>query len=337
LLKLAERDGARLLQASTSEVYGDPLVHPQPESYWGNVNCTGPRACYDEGKRAAEALCFDFERTGRAEVRVARIFNTYGPRLSAHDGRVVSNLVSQALAGEDITVFGDGSQTRSFCYVADLVDGLVKLMEREGVARRSGEPGQSHRADDLRTGRPGAGPDRILVPGQLSPPAGGRPQAAQARHLPRHRAAGLVADHFAGERAAQDHRLVRRPAPAGRARTRAWKTGSAPEGVAMAPRKIGVLTFHRCINYGSYWQARCLVEGLRAAGHDAVLLDHVSERVNRAEWRCALSPSCRRRPRAADRRLYRAKVDRFVEAFAGCRCPRRSTWTSRRAWTPATW
>jgi UDP-glucuronate decarboxylase len=132
LLKLAERDGARLLQASTSEVYGDPLAHPQPESYWGNVNCTGPRACYDEGKRAAEALCFDFERTGRAQVRVARIFNTYGPRLSAHDGRVVSNLVSQALAGEDITVFGDGSQTRSFCYVADLVEGLVKLMERAG-------------------------------------------------------------------------------------------------------------------------------------------------------------------------------------------------------------
>jgi UDP-glucuronate decarboxylase len=131
LLKLAERDGARLLQASTSEVYGDPLVHPQPESYWGNVNCTGPRACYDEGKRAAEALCFDFERMGRAQVRVARIFNTYGPRLSAHDGRVVSNLVSQALAGEDITVFGDGTQTRSFCYVADLVEGLVKLMERE--------------------------------------------------------------------------------------------------------------------------------------------------------------------------------------------------------------
>jgi UDP-glucuronate decarboxylase len=129
LLKLAERDGGRLLQASTSEVYGDPVAHPQPESYWGNVNCTGPRACYDEGKRAAEALCFDFERLGRAEVRVARIFNTYGPRLSAHDGRVVSNLVSQALAGEDITVFGDGSQTRSFCYVADLVDGLVRLME----------------------------------------------------------------------------------------------------------------------------------------------------------------------------------------------------------------
>lgn len=129
LLRLAERDGARLLQASTSEVYGDPIAHPQVESDWGNVNCTGPRACYDEGKRAAEALCFDFERLGRADVRVARIFNTYGPRLSAQDGRVVSNLVSQALAGEDITVFGDGRQTRSFCFVADLVDGLIRLME----------------------------------------------------------------------------------------------------------------------------------------------------------------------------------------------------------------
>ncbi|HYE42167.1 MAG TPA: NAD-dependent epimerase/dehydratase family protein, partial [Caulobacteraceae bacterium] len=131
LLRLAERTGARLLMASTSEIYGDPEAHPQSESYWGNVNCTGPRACYDEGKRAAETLCFDFERTNRAEVRVARIFNTYGPRLSPDDGRVVSNVVSQALAGEDITIYGDGSQTRSFCYVADLVDGLVRLMEHD--------------------------------------------------------------------------------------------------------------------------------------------------------------------------------------------------------------
>lgn len=132
LLRLAEATGARLLLSSTSEVYGDPDFHPQPETYRGNVNCTGPRACYDEGKRAAEALCFDYDRLGRADVRVARIFNTYGPRLRASDGRVVSNLIVQALAGEDITVFGDGSQTRSFCYVSDLVDGLVRLMEHEG-------------------------------------------------------------------------------------------------------------------------------------------------------------------------------------------------------------
>jgi len=132
LLGLAEATGARLLLASTSEVYGDPDVHPQRESYWGNVNPIGPRACYDEGKRAAETLAFDFERAARAEVRVARIFNTYGPRMRADDGRVVSNVVCQALAGDDITVYGNGRQTRSFCYVRDLVDGLMRLMHHDG-------------------------------------------------------------------------------------------------------------------------------------------------------------------------------------------------------------
>jgi len=131
LLKLAHTCGARFLLTSTSEIYGDPDVHPQVESYRGNVSCTGPRACYDEGKRAAETLCFDYDRLGRGVVRVARIFNTYGPRLSAQDGRVVSNIVSQALAGDDITVFGDGSQTRSFCYVGDTIEGLMKLMAYE--------------------------------------------------------------------------------------------------------------------------------------------------------------------------------------------------------------
>ncbi len=129
LLELAERCGARFLQASTSEVYGDPDLHPQEEAYTGSVNCTGPRACYDEGKRAAEAMCFDFLRSGRADIRVARIFNTYGPRMHPHDGRVVSNLIVQALKGEPLTIYGDGSQTRSFCYVADLIDGLCRLME----------------------------------------------------------------------------------------------------------------------------------------------------------------------------------------------------------------
>jgi UDP-glucuronate decarboxylase len=131
LLRLAEATGARFLQASTSEIYGDPEVHPQGEDYWGHVNATGPRACYDEGKRAAETLAFDFARAGRATVRVARIFNTYGPRMRADDGRVVSNVITQALAGEDITIYGDGSQTRSFCYVDDMVDGLVRLMACE--------------------------------------------------------------------------------------------------------------------------------------------------------------------------------------------------------------
>lgn len=131
LLRLAEQAGARFLLTSTSEVYGDPEIHPQREDYRGFVNCTGPRACYDEGKRAAEAMTFDFARTGRADVRVARIFNTYGPQMHPDDGRVVSNLICQALSGRPITIYGDGTQTRSFCYVSDLVDGLMRLMESE--------------------------------------------------------------------------------------------------------------------------------------------------------------------------------------------------------------
>jgi UDP-glucuronate decarboxylase len=135
LLQLAERAGAGFLQASTSEVYGDPEVHPQAETYWGNVNPTGPRACYDEGKRAAETLAFDYARAGRARVRVARIFNTYGPRMRPDDGRIVSNAVTQALAGDPITIYGDGSQTRSFCYVDDLVEGLRRLQALEAPPR----------------------------------------------------------------------------------------------------------------------------------------------------------------------------------------------------------
>jgi UDP-glucuronate decarboxylase len=127
LLDLAQEKGARFLLSSTSEVYGDPHVHPQPETYWGNVNPTGPRACYDEGKRCAETLSFDFDRAGRGEVRVARIFNTYGPRMRPDDGRVVSNFIVQALKGSDITIYGDGSQTRSFCYVDDLIDGFLRF------------------------------------------------------------------------------------------------------------------------------------------------------------------------------------------------------------------
>ncbi|HEX2763398.1 MAG TPA: UDP-glucuronic acid decarboxylase family protein [Allosphingosinicella sp.] len=131
LLRLAEEQGARFLLTSTSEVYGDPEVHPQPETYRGASSCTGPRACYDEGKRAAEALTFDYARHGRVEVRVARLFNTYGPRMRADDGRVVSNVLAQALSGEDITVYGDGTQTRSFCYVDDVVEGLIRLMRSD--------------------------------------------------------------------------------------------------------------------------------------------------------------------------------------------------------------
>ena len=128
MLELARRTGAKVFQASTSEVYGDPSVHPQPEEYWGNVNTIGIRSCYDEGKRAAETLFFDYQRTYKLNIKVVRIFNTYGPRMTADDGRVVSNFIVQALRGQDLTIYGDGSQTRSFCYADDLVAGFMALM-----------------------------------------------------------------------------------------------------------------------------------------------------------------------------------------------------------------
>lgn len=128
MLGLAKRTKARLLQASTSEVYGDPVQHPQSEDYWGNVNPIGIRSCYDEGKRCAESLCFDYHRIHGVEVKVIRIFNTYGPRMAENDGRVVSNFVVQALKGEDLTIYGDGSQTRSFQYISDLVEGMIRMM-----------------------------------------------------------------------------------------------------------------------------------------------------------------------------------------------------------------
>ena len=131
MLGLAKRTGARIFQASTSEVYGDPEVHPQPESYWGKVNPIGIRSCYDEGKRCAETLFFDYHRQHNLNIKVARIFNTYGPRMHPNDGRVVSNFIVQALKGENITIYGDGQQTRSFCYVDDLIEGFVRLMSTE--------------------------------------------------------------------------------------------------------------------------------------------------------------------------------------------------------------
>jgi UDP-glucuronate decarboxylase len=145
MLGLAKRTKARILQASTSEVYGDPDVHPQVESYWGNVNPIGPRSCYDEGKRCAETLFFDYHRQHQLDIKVGRIFNTYGPRMHPNDGRVVSNFILQALRGEDITIYGDGQQTRSFCYVDDLVEGLIRLMEsKDGVTGpiNLGNPGE---------------------------------------------------------------------------------------------------------------------------------------------------------------------------------------------------
>lgn len=144
VLDLAVKCGARVLYTSTSEIYGEPLVHPQPESYRGNVNPIGPRACYDEGKRAAETLFFDYHRTRGADIRVARLFNCYGPGMHPSDGRVVSNFVRQALAGEPLTIYGDGSQTRSFCYVSDTVEGLIRLMEAPGLTGpcNIGNPGE---------------------------------------------------------------------------------------------------------------------------------------------------------------------------------------------------
>jgi UDP-glucuronate decarboxylase len=144
MLVLARRVGARILQASTSEVYGEPYVHPQPETYWGNVNPIGLRSCYDEGKRVAETLMMDYHRQNKVDTRIARIFNTYGPRMAESDGRVVSNFVVQALRGLPLTLYGDGSQTRSFCYVDDLVQGLIRLMDADGLHEpvNLGNPGE---------------------------------------------------------------------------------------------------------------------------------------------------------------------------------------------------
>ncbi len=143
VLGMAKRCRARVLQASTSEVYGDPEVHPQPESYRGSVNCIGPRACYDEGKRAAETLFFDYHRMNKVDIRVVRIFNTYGPRMHPYDGRVVSNFIRQALKGEPITLFGDGSQSRAFCYVDDMVRGIIAMMESDFAGPVNiGNPGE---------------------------------------------------------------------------------------------------------------------------------------------------------------------------------------------------
>ncbi|MDR2692978.1 MAG: SDR family oxidoreductase [Chitinispirillales bacterium] len=144
VLGLAKRVRARVLQASTSEVYGDPREHPQKESYWGNVNPIGVRSCYDEGKRVAETLFFDYHRMNKVDIRVMRIFNTYGPRMHPNDGRVVSNFIVQAIKGEDITIYGDGSQTRSFCYVDDLIDGMMRLMNAEDITGpvNIGNPGE---------------------------------------------------------------------------------------------------------------------------------------------------------------------------------------------------
>jgi UDP-glucuronate decarboxylase len=188
LLRFAEEQGARFLLTSTSEVYGDPEVHPQPEGYRGWVNCTGPRACYDEGKRAAETLTFDFARLKRADVRVARIFNTYGPRMRHDDGRVVSNVIWQALHGQDITIYGDGSQTRSFCYVSDMVDGLMRLMDSEpapGAPVNLGNPNELTVSDLVERvlALTGSSSELVHLPLPMDDPRRRKPDIGRARAI----------------------------------------------------------------------------------------------------------------------------------------------------------
>jgi UDP-glucuronate decarboxylase len=184
MLGLAKRLGCRVLQASTSEVYGDPVEHPQTESYWGNVNPIGIRSCYDEGKRCAETLFFDYHRQHGVEIKVMRIFNTYGPRMHPADGRVVSNFIMQALRGEDITIYGDGSQTRSFCYVDDLIDGMIKLMESRDGFPGPGEHRQPCRIHHPRTCRAGHRDDRFKLETGAASAAIRRSHPTSAGHRP---------------------------------------------------------------------------------------------------------------------------------------------------------
>ncbi len=187
MLGLAKRVKARILQASTSEVYGNPLVHPQTEDYWGNANPIGPRACYDEGKRCAETLMFDYKRQNGVDARVVRIFNTFGPRMLEDDGRVVSNFIVQALRGRDMTIYGDGSQTRSFCYVDDMVDGIVRMMNMDSIAGpiNLGNPVEFRVLDLANLIREMTGSDSIIVQKPLPPddPAQRRPDITIAKNI----------------------------------------------------------------------------------------------------------------------------------------------------------
>ena len=209
MLGLAKRVRAPILQASTSEVYGDPDVHPQTEDYWGHVNPIGPRACYDEGKRCAETLFFDYRRQHDIPIKIARIFNTYGPRMHVEDGRVVSSFVVCALRGEPITIFGDGEQTRSFCYVDDLIDGLVRLMDTPHEVTgpinlgNTGEITIRELADTV-VGLTGS---KSRIVHQRA--AQGRSAAAVSRHHEGRQDPRLDADHAAGSRAREDDRLFR--------------------------------------------------------------------------------------------------------------------------------
>ena len=229
MLGLAKRLKAKILQTSTSEVYGDPVMHPQPESYRGNVNPIGPRACYDEGKRCAETLFFDYHRQHKVQIRVVRIFNTYGPRMHPNDGRVVSNFIVQALRNEPITLYGDGTQTRAFCYVDDMIDGLVRMMAAPDDITgpiNLGNPvetsvGELARADHRA--------DRVALEDRASPAAGRRSGAALPRHLAGQGAARLAAAHRAAAGPGAHDRLFRRTARRARqARARDGRLTPAP-------------------------------------------------------------------------------------------------------------
>ena len=182
-LGLAKRTKSKILQASTSEIYGDPEVHPQTEDYWGNVNTLGPRACYDEGKRCAETLFMNYHHQNGVRIKIARIFNTYGPKMNSNDGRVVSNFIVQALKGEDITIYGDGSHTRSFQYIDDLVDGLIKLMDYSGFVYRSGEYWKPCGDNNKFSGTDDNKDDGLKIQNCLPPSSTGRSETAQTRYL----------------------------------------------------------------------------------------------------------------------------------------------------------
>ena len=207
MLGLAKRLKVKILQASTSEIYGDPEIHPQTEEYWGNVNPIGLRSCYDEAKRCSETLFFDYRRQHNLAIKVVRIFNTYGPRMHPNDGRVVSNFIMQALKGEDITIYGDGSQSRSFCYVDDLVEALLLMMETSPDVTGPINIGNPTEFDDFGARRARRRNDRREVQDQVWAAAFGRPAAAPAGYLQSKDRSGLAAEDAAAGRPGEDNRI----------------------------------------------------------------------------------------------------------------------------------
>lgn len=224
MLGLAKRVKAKILQASTSEVYGDPEIHPQVESYWGHVNPIGLRSCYDEGKRCAETLFFDYWRQHGLRIKVVRIFNTYGPRMHPNDGRVVSNFIVQALAGNDITIYGDGSQTRSFCYVDDLIEAMIRTMNTPNDFTGADQHRQSARVHHPPTGRTGDRDDRIAQQAGVRPATVGRSASKAAEYFIGPLGSRLGTDHSSQPWPREDHRLLPWSAESGSgiASTRDW-------------------------------------------------------------------------------------------------------------------